>query len=364
MNVIVVGAGVSGLVAANVMHSCGMKVTVLEWSDSVGGRVRSMRSANGTHLGDLGPSWVWPPYQPELSRWLDLLDVQTMEQFEDGDGCIERLPSQPVQHTPLPSQHGQRRPVGGPQVIVDTLLGRLPQACVQNGVCVVSVCQSDGALELKSDKGDRFVAEQVVLAAPLRVIARDVTFDPPLPAPLSRALEHSPTWMASQAKALIVYEKPFWRTQGLSGRIASTIGPLVEAHDHSGEYGSPAALVGFIGIDAGDRAVIAQDHGPEALGQAVVEQLVRCFGQEAANPRAIQIKDWASEPGIATHWDIEYPGGHPSVLMPLVRESYLSGRLHFAVAETSMLSPGLLEGAFVAGERAARNVVGAGLSAP
>lgn len=357
MNVIVVGAGISGLVAANVMHSCGVKVSVLESSDSAGGRVRSMRSANGVHLGDLGPSWVWPPYQPELSRWFDELDIQTTEQFEEGDGCIERMQGQPVQHAPLPSQHGQRRPVGGPQAIVDTLLGRLPQACVQNGVRVVSVRQAEGALELKSDKGDRFVADQVVLAAPLRVIARDVTFDPPLPAPLSRALEHSPTWMASQAKALIVYKKPFWRTRGLSGRIASAVGPLVEAHDHSGEYGSPAALVGFIGIGAKERAVILQDHGPEALCQAVVEQLVRCFGQDAANPRAIQIEDWASEPAIATQRDIEYPGGHPSVLTPLVRESYLSGRLHFAVAETSSLSPGLLEGAFVAGERAARNAV-------
>ena len=357
MNAIVVGAGISGLAAAHVLHNAGVSVTVLEASDALGGRVRSLLGADGEHLGDLGPSWVWPPYQPELARWLASLDIPTFAQFEEGDGVIERTAGEPTRRVRLPSQHGQRRPLRGPKAIVDALLARLPDGTVRTATRIASVRESDGRLELIVDDGRCHATEQIVLAAPLRVIARDITFDPPLPLALRSVLADSPTWMTAHAKALIVYDRPFWRQAGLSGRIASGVGPLVEVHDHCGEDGPPAALVGFVGLDAAARATLARAHGPDTLAQAVVEQLTRCLGADAAEPRLVRIEDWAREPFIATAADVENPGGHPAVLPPVVRQSFLGGRLHFAVAESAAVSPGLLEGALVAGERAARAII-------
>ena len=58
-NVIVIGAGFSGLAAASVLAKKGFKVTVLEKNDSPGGRARSFTASGFTF--DMGPSWYWMP---------------------------------------------------------------------------------------------------------------------------------------------------------------------------------------------------------------------------------------------------------------------------------------------------------------
>ncbi len=52
-----IGAGIAGLAAARRLHDEGVRVTVLEARDGVGGRVRSHRTAGGATF-DLGASWI------------------------------------------------------------------------------------------------------------------------------------------------------------------------------------------------------------------------------------------------------------------------------------------------------------------
>ena len=61
---------------------------------------------------------------------------------------------------------------------------------------------------------------------------------------------------------------------------------------------------------------------------------------------------------IATPRDVQRPGAHPHVLPATIRQPMRDGRLQLAVAETSGISPGLLEGALTAGERAVRELIG------
>lgn len=356
--VIVVGAGVAGLVAANALADAGVPVSVLEAHPRIGGRVRSLHDDEGESLGDLGAGWVWPPYQSCIAGWLDRCGVRTRPQFERGDGLVERAPGEPVRRMPLPGQHGQHRPLGGPRALVEALAARLPPDTVRPSVevCRVSDAGAAGALRVDTGSGE-LAARHVVLAMPPRIVARDVAFEPALDTGLVELLRAAPTWMAAQAKALIVYERAFWRDAGLSGRIASAVGPLAEAHDHCGPDGTPAALVGFVGLPPAARRALAAREGPDALSIAIVAQLVRCLGPEAASPPIVHVEDWADDVRIATRADVEGAGGHPAVLPERVREPAMGGRLHFAAAETSDVSPGLLDGACAAGERAARRVL-------
>ncbi|MFM9131155.1 MAG: FAD-dependent oxidoreductase, partial [Actinomycetota bacterium] len=77
-DVVIVGAGLAGLVAARVLESNGISSTVLEASDGVGGRVRS-DNVDGFVL-DRGFQVLLTGY-PELHRHLDLaaLDLRTFE---------------------------------------------------------------------------------------------------------------------------------------------------------------------------------------------------------------------------------------------------------------------------------------------
>lgn len=55
--VLVIGAGIAGLAAARRLHDDGVRVTVLEARDRVGGRVHSLRNGRGDAF-DLGASWI------------------------------------------------------------------------------------------------------------------------------------------------------------------------------------------------------------------------------------------------------------------------------------------------------------------
>lgn len=55
--VIVIGAGLSGLTAASELHRQGIDVIVLERSSKVGGRVNSLTTSLGSQL-DLGGQWI------------------------------------------------------------------------------------------------------------------------------------------------------------------------------------------------------------------------------------------------------------------------------------------------------------------
>lgn len=79
-DVVIIGAGLAGLVAARALHEAGRDVIVLEASDGVGGRVRT-DLVDGYRL-DRGFQILLTAY-PELARWLDL-DALALCPFEPG----------------------------------------------------------------------------------------------------------------------------------------------------------------------------------------------------------------------------------------------------------------------------------------
>ncbi|KAM0744556.1 hypothetical protein ACQRIT_001045 [Beauveria bassiana] len=67
VNVIVVGAGLSGLRAATEIHDAGLSYVVLEAMDRVGGKTLSVQaSSNGTAVVDLGAAWINDSNQSEM----------------------------------------------------------------------------------------------------------------------------------------------------------------------------------------------------------------------------------------------------------------------------------------------------------
>lgn len=58
--VAVIGAGISGLSAASYAAKAGYEVYIYEKNDTIGGRARQFKTANG-YTFDMGPSWYWMP---------------------------------------------------------------------------------------------------------------------------------------------------------------------------------------------------------------------------------------------------------------------------------------------------------------
>src|SRR6478609_9840927 len=80
-DVVVVGAGPSGLTAARELKKAGLSVAVLEARDRVGGRTWT-DTIDGAML-EIGGQWVSPD-QTALLELLDELGLQTYERYRDG----------------------------------------------------------------------------------------------------------------------------------------------------------------------------------------------------------------------------------------------------------------------------------------
>ncbi|NNU80387.1 NAD(P)-binding protein [Halovulum dunhuangense] len=349
LDAIVIGAGIAGLTAALQLHEAGRGVLLLEAADRIGGRVHGLHDDRGAVLADLGPSWVWPRWQPVVQAWIDRLGLTPLAQFEAGDAVLDGWGPGPIRQL-LPGQDGIARIRGGPSAIVQALAARLPAGTVRTGAAVAGIAPEGEALRITLADGATLTAPQVVLAAPLRVIAERIAVEGLAPGARA-AMEATPTWMAPQAKAVAVFERPFWRGAGLSGRVASRLGPLVEMHDLTPYDERCGVIFGFVGVPPEGRE-------PGPLEAAIRAQLLRCFGPEAT-PERIVVQDWARDPLICAARDLRGPQAHPETGPEILRAGHLGGRLWLAVSEVSELSPGLIEGALAAGSAAAERAMAA-----
>lgn len=354
---VIIGAGISGLTAAVLLAEAGKSVILLEAQAQAGGRVQSVLDDAGHFLGDLGPTWVWPSFQPTLTRWVEKLALQLVPQYVRGLSILDHGVGHPPQKGHMPAQKGNMRLDGGSQEIVNALRTRLPRDVLRTHCPVKGIHFVKDGVEIRlhdeascSLTSQTLTCKNIIVAVAPRIAARTIDWHPQLPSPLKADMLETPTWMAPHAKVVALYENAFWRDQNISGRIASRAGPIVEAHDHCGPNGTPAAIFGFIGWPHALRL-----QHPQELRQQIEAQLMRCFGKGNAPPKELHIKDWAINPYVTSPEDLDTPMHHPSRRPDSLRASYFDHRLIFASAETADISPGLIEGAFDAGERAAEN---------
>ena len=86
-DVVVVGAGFSGLAAARALVAAGLEVVVLEARDRVGGRVDCERPRHGLTL-DLGGTWAGPG-QDRIAALARETGVATIPQHAAGDNLVD-----------------------------------------------------------------------------------------------------------------------------------------------------------------------------------------------------------------------------------------------------------------------------------
>lgn len=314
----IIGAGLSGLALAVKLQAEGSDVVVLEGRDRTGGRVLSQDGF------DLGPSWIWPHNQRMLAL-LERLSLKSFSQHASGRLVFEDAAGQVRRDLEFATMSGALRVEGGLARVTDTLasmLGdRLRLACRVHRVLE----EADGVSVFWAN--DHIRARRVVIAMPPRLVAC-----------LGVAVPDAPTWMAGHAKLVATYPTAFWRESGLNGDAISHRGPLAEIHDASPASARVGALFGFARVGA------ARQPG---FQDAAIAQLVRLFGQDAATPDKVFIKDWSVDTDTATKADRTPPSDHPkySAVQP-------TRRVIFAGTEMSSDNGGFLEGALAAAEAA------------
>ncbi|HEV2776970.1 MAG TPA: FAD-dependent oxidoreductase [Solirubrobacteraceae bacterium] len=452
-DVVVVGAGLSGLVAAREIARAGHSVAVLEARDRVGGRMLDQPIAGG-EVVDLGAEFIGPT-QNRVRALVDELGIATFPSFNEGRNVylagggrllysdtgptgtappavplladllltIPRLNSMsltvPVDapwDAPGAAQldsesfetwlrrnstgvkpfmeaaRAATRPIFGAEPRELSLLfilffiaasgdertpgtfernfntrGGAQQDRIEGGTQQIAVKLAQGlgrrvirrspVRRIVTGRGyadvisDRYVnrARRVIVALP-PVLAGRIQYEPALPSLRDGLTARMPQGHLIKIQA--IYERPFWRGDGLNGASISDRGPCNVTYDSSPRSGAPGALLGFIGGDEA-RAFTRLSEG--ARRRAALESLERAFGRRALEPIAYFETDWPAQP---------YSRGAPVAIAPpgvlttygrALREPV--GRLHWAGTETSTYWNGYMDGAVRAGERAAREVL-------
>jgi monoamine oxidase len=356
-DILIIGGGLSGLVATWQLRNAGKNASVMEARTRFGGRILTMRGDDGADC-DLGPSWFWPG-QPLIVSLLNHFNIPSYEQFADGAVLLQEMDGGVYRTAASSPMAGSRRIQGGINRLSDAIVNRIDAShrFLAHVVTGLSIRKDVITVEAMGPGGKIQVpTKQVAVAIPPR-LAAELTFMPGLPPETVRTLAATPTWMAGHAKFFAIYDEPFWRKQGLCGTAISLRGPLAEIHDASPNSGSTFSLFGFSGLDANSRASMGRS---EFIRQATA-QLATLFGDEANRPKAVHFQDWSMERFTANDADRNPQTHHPQYGLKLQLGSAWDGKLEFISTETSFTNGGLLEGALEAGLRFAKRITGLSL---
>ena len=187
----------------------------------------------------------------------------------------------------------ETRVEGGTQKIAIELAKRIGKKRVLLNTPVRQIVQKKGRVEVVSDK-ITVHAKRVIVAVPPPIAGR-IRYAPGLPALRDQLTQRMP--LGSVTKTFAVYDRPFWRDDGLTGQITSDIGPVKITFDGSPEEryaGRAARLRRRRGRPGPERKVAvrareARDRELRALlrpegGQPEV-RLRLCLGQRPDRPR-------------------------------------------------------------------------------
>jgi putrescine oxidase len=382
-DVVIIGAGVAGLTAANELKRAGLSVAVLEARDRAGGRLWT-DVIDGAML-EIGGQWVSPD-QDALKETIAELGLETYSRYREGesvyigkggeltrftgeifpvapetekeivrlievlDGLVAQIdPDKPWEHPDaealdrisfeawLEAQTDDQeardnialfiagamltkpayafsalqallmaasagsfshlvdadfildeRVVGGLQQVPLLLAERLGEDVILDQP-VTEVHWSDEGVRVVTDNGLAVRARFVILAhAP--ILYPWIEFAPPLPRLKQQMHQHIS--MGFVIKVHAVYDRPFWRQQGLSGTAFSPYELSHEAYDNTNHGDERGTLVGFVSDQRADEVFRLT---PEERKERILESLSHYYGDEAKNPIVYYESDWGSE---------------------------------------------------------------------
>ncbi len=284
-------------------------------------------------LIDLGAEAVWAAEPRDISLLHVLFYIHSAGSFEN------------LINTAGGAQ--EQRIVGGSQRISIEMAKRLGSRVVL-GAPVLEIERRRGVVEALTPKG-RWTAKRIIVTVPPTLAGR-IRYDPPLPALRDQLTQRVP--MGSVIKCMAIYDRPFWRDDGLTGQATSNVGAVRVTFDNSPPSGRPGVLLGFM---EGHQARVFAQRSTRRRRAAVLDSFASYFGEKARQPRSYVDKSWADDPWTRGCYEGYTPPGVLLEFGEALRRPV--GRIHWAGTETATLWNGYMDGAVQSGYRAADEVL-------
>lgn len=246
----------------------------------------------------------------------------------------------------------EERFVGGAQTIADRMAATFSDRIIFNSP-VGAILHNGEQISVVTEKAT-YTAKRVIVTVPPALQSR-IDFQPLLPAQRAQLIQRMP--MGAVWKCYAIYEKPFWREQGLNGLAATPDGHVTVTFDNSpsaksGKDGSQGVMMGFV---LGNQAKEFSALSDEDRKKSALHSFATFFGPEALKPiRYLDHSFMNEEWSRGCYAGVMGPGVW-TTLGPALREPI--GRIHWAGTETSDIWNGYIDGAVRSGERVAKEVL-------
>ncbi len=240
-----------------------------------------------------------------------------------------------------------KRVVGGLQQVPLLLAERLGADVFLNQA-VRTIEWSDAGATVVAD-GMSVHARQVILAlAP--ILYNRISFVPALPRLQHQMHQHIS--MGFVIKVHAVYDRPFWREQGLSGTAFSPYELSHEAYDNTNHGDERGTLVGFVSDLHADGVF---ELSAEERKERILESLSHYYGPEAKNPVVYYESDWGSEEWTRGAYAASFDLGGLSRYGAHLREAV--GPIRFACSDLAGAGYQHVDGAIRMGRLVASQIV-------
>ncbi|MGZ0712934.1 flavin monoamine oxidase family protein (plasmid) [Coraliomargarita sp. W4R53] len=245
------------------------------------------------------------------------------------------------------------RVVGGLQQVPLLLAERLGDD-VFLGQPVHTVNWSEDGVTIITD-GDMTVRARFVILAHAPILYPWIDFTPALPRLKQQMHQHIS--MGFVIKVHAVYDRPFWRENGLSGTAFSPYEIAHEAYDNTNHGDARGTLVGFVSDRNADDLFRVS---AEERKKRILESLSHYYGPEAHEPLVYFESDWGAEEWTRGAYAASFDLGGLSRYGADLRTPV--GPIYFACSDMAGAGYQHVDGAIRMGRLVAENIVAAARS--
>lgn len=337
--IIIIGAGLSGLVTAYLLQKKGLAVLVLEADSRIGGRIETIFGGSGVSM-EMGATWFGSEHQ-NLVQLLEELELPFFKQHTQGISLFETMSFVPPQKFEIPdSEVPSYRISGGTSRLTEKLTDLVSLEHIRLNTKIRGIKDFGSHLELTDAEGNTYLANQVISTLPPNLLVSTISFEPNLQESFESVARKTHTWMGESIKFSMEYSTAFWRESHYSGTVFSQASIIQEQYDHSSSDGLGFSLKGF--LNGGSHTLSKAERQ-----QKVVEQLVRMFGPAAENYIHYYEKVWRDQEFTFVPY-AELVLGHENNGHPQFKNPLYSGKLFISGSETAVQHPGYMDGAIAA----------------
>lgn len=237
--------------------------------------------------------------------------------------------------------------------------GRGARGRVVLGTPVRRIAQRRGRVIAEADRLS-VIAKQAIVALPPS-LSGWIDYEPALPFTRAQLAQRAP--QGSSTTVTAIYDKPFWRDAGLSGRGLG-LDPVFAVLDAS-PRAKPIGILSCLIAGAAQRGLASKP--PEERKRIALRDFARYLGDQALMPMMVLERQWsggrADADWVDADLDAEWTRGCPGFFAPGVLRDYGPAirapfeRVHWASAEHATSWQTYHEGAVARGRQVAEEVL-------